>query len=178
MAEEQKQGDNQAGDSASNPPKKALNPITIGLALQSVLMLALVGFVGKTVFMTPKPDLSPQLLQERVVASIRDENADIQYLPIKELVVNMDAKHTIKAELVLEVSNAEILQLFTDRAPIIRSKVLRVLSGQTFSRVDKIQGKLELKDRLIQVLNQELADSNYRGNGTVRDIYFVDLLLL
>lgn len=176
MAEEAKEG----GDGAEAPeqaPKK-LNLASIGLAVQAVVMLAVVGVIAKVVFMTPKPDLTQNTLEERVIASIRDESEDIQHLPVEELIAKIDEEKTIKAEIVLELSNSEIRQILESRSPIIRSRILQVLSGQKFSKVDRIQGKLELKDRLVHILNEELAKANYQGTGTVRDIYFVNLLLI
>lgn len=167
-----------APEATADAPKKKLPLLAIGLIVQSVVVLVCVVMVAKSVFMAPKVQLSKESLGERVIASIRDTQENIKYIGIKDLVSNMDSEHTIKAQLVLELSDEKILKIFESRMPIIRSRVIRILSQQTFDRLDRIQGKLELKDKLIQVLNDELAQANYEGIGTVRDVYFTDLLLI
>ncbi|NCN27603.1 flagellar basal body-associated FliL family protein [bacterium] len=180
MAEEENNNPEgqQAEEATAQKPKKGLNLASIGMMVQAVVMLAMVGLIAKVVFMSPKPDLSGKTLGERIIASVRDESEDIQHMSLDQLVVNIDNEHTLKAQLVLELSDSDILKAFESRTPIIRSKILKILSLQKFANMDKIQGKLELKDLLVQLLNEELSKTSYKGKGTVRDIYFTDLVLI
>ena len=177
MAEEEQKAP-EGAEAPQEEAKKKPNLMMIGLIAQAVMVLAALGVIVKVVMFAPKADLSANTVKERIISSIRDSEEEIRNFKIEKITVNLENNHTLSAEIVLEISNEEVLRVLEGRIPVVKARLIQVLSDQIYERVDKIQGKLELKDRITEALNEELRAAKYHGEGLVREVYFVDMILI
>ena len=158
-------------------PKKKLSLALVGLFGQLLLTIAAAGVIIKVVT-SKKPVLATAQLQERAIASIHDSFDDIQTVNLDSFTVNLPGKKTLRVTLQVEVTGPDIAQAVQERMPALKSNVIQTLSKFNGKQGDQIQGKLLLKEALRNALNQQLEKDKGLAAGVVRDVYFVDFLLI
>jgi flagellar FliL protein len=164
-------------EGADKAPTKKKIPLMLLLGVaQLVLTLGAGGLIAK-VALSKKPELQRQDLQERAIASIKDIDEDIQTVSLEPFTVNTSLKKIMKTTLEIEVSNPEVTAYLKNRMPMIRAQIIDLLSRQNIEDLKKVQGKLLLKDVIRETLNDELLSSG-KAKGFVRDIYFVEFLMI
>lgn len=166
------------GEEASAPAKKKLPVATLLLLLQSLVTLGAAGFVIWALTHPPKPPVSQSQLKERVISSIKDRDEDLKTIELEEFQVNVKSGGTMRAKLVLEVSNSQVEESIKNRLPRIKDLVSSSLSEVEKKDIRDIQGKLAVKNNLRNSLNNlvipMLAESN---PGLIREVYIVELLV-
>ena len=112
----------------------------------------------------------------RQPASIQEKfsNAPMIYT-MDKFVVNLagSPKRTIRLQVNLDMIGPESFQEIMDlenRAKA-RDRIVRVLNEKTFADLESIQGKLFLKDRIVEEVNKML------DKGLVKDVYFTDFVM-
>jgi flagellar FliL protein len=175
MAEESEAKEGEEGQEEA--PKKKL-PLPLILVGVQMLLLVLGGGVILTVSLShEKPTIEPAQMQERAIASIRDREENVQTLSFDPFLANMQGSNKMQAKIEIEVSNPATAEFLKARLPIVKSQILRLLSLQRASELEKVQGKLLLKDRIREALNEELVQGGI-FDGVVRDVYFTELLVI
>lgn len=157
--------------------KKKFSPLMIMVGGQTLLTLAFGGAVIFGLQSLQKPKTTDVELQDRAIASVRDEVDKIQWISLDPFVTNTHNKATIKATLNIEISDAATAQVLKTRMPAVRSRVLNLLSQQDSSVLTRMQDKLLLKDALREVINQELQNAGVR-DGVVRDVYLQEFIII
>jgi flagellar FliL protein len=95
-------------------------------------------------------------------------------IPLEEIVTNLDGepRRIVKAVIQLKVlddlSYQEVLD--PNRLPKVRDALIRSLQSTQYSELESLQGKLFLKDRMLNAINSLLDE------GVVREIYFTELV--
>jgi flagellar basal body-associated protein FliL len=156
--------------------KKKLTPLMMGLFAQLGMLLVAVGLMIHAIYMIPKPKLDRKTLEDRVVASIHDDRESIRQMDLAEIVVNLSPETSMRTKLTIEVSNEEVLEALKKREIMIKARAWRILSAFPHDKLLRVHGKLQLKDKLIEALIDELEKSQYKGAGTVREVYLVDMI--
>lgn len=92
-----------------------------------------------------------------------------------QFVVNLSGlpKRTIRLQINLDMIGPEAFQEimdFENRAKA-RDKIVRILNDKTFDDLETIQGKLFLKDKIVEEVNKTL------NRGLVKDVYFTDFIM-
>ncbi len=167
-------------ESQEDKPKKKIPLLYIAIGLQVLCLLGAGAFLVSATLKIDKPKLSKSKMMERAVTALRDDLAQVQMVPLEEFTVNMGSSlGVIQAKIHVEVSNSETAAALAARMPIVRARIIDLLSRQKPKGLSRIQGKLQLKDAVREVLNDTLV-SDHRGasSGVVRDIFFVDLILM
>lgn len=183
------------GDAAAAPAKKKfkLSLLQMALAGQTLLVFAAAGLIIKASLYPPKHDLRTDTLKEKAIVSVKEDLSKVEMVELDEFVVNVTANHTLKARIQLEVSDREVSQQLSMRKPAVRARIMDLLSGLNFEKTEKFEGKLLLKDAIRDSLNQELraeaheqtrapashgAAPEPKLDGIVREIYFIDFILI
>ncbi len=166
MAEEEKQA-----------PKKKLPLGLILLGVQLVFLLGGIGFVAKTALNPGGPSLNDRALLEKAIISVKEDSAKITVVNLDDFSVNLPQSAILKAQIQVEVSNPETAELVKTRISAIKAQVLEVLASQSKDRTSTLQGKLLLKDAIREAINTEIR-SEAQGIGLVRDVYFIEFLLM
>lgn len=173
MSDEAKEG---AADEAA--PKKKLSPVLLLLGVQLIALLGAGGVIIKATLFTKRPDFSTKALTERAIASVRDVAEEIQMVDLSEFTVNMIDRHTLKVSIQLEVSNPDTAKIVQRRMPAMRANILQILARHPGQSADRIQGKLLLKDAIRGALNDQLEKDGLSKSGVVRDVYFVEFVMI
>ncbi len=92
-----------------------------------------------------------------------------------KFVVNLlgQPKRTIRVQVNLDMLSAQSFEEIMDsenRAKA-RDRIVRLLNEKTFSDLESIQGKLFLKDKIVEEVNKVLKV------GLVKDVYFTDFVM-
>ena len=92
-----------------------------------------------------------------------------------KFVVNLSGlpKRTIRLQVNLDMIGPDSFQEIMDlenRAKA-RDRIVRVLNEKTFDDLESIQGKLFLKDKIVEEVNKLLY------KGLVKDVYFTDFVM-
>ncbi len=121
----------------------------------------------------------PQSITElklRQPASIQEKFAGAPMIyTMDKFVVNLAGlpKRTIRLQVNLDMIGPESFQEIMDlenRAKA-RDRIVRVLNEKSFDDLESIQGKLFLKDKIVEEVNKLL------DKGLVKDVYFTDFVM-
>jgi len=171
-SEEEKKTDDNA-----EKPKKKIPMIVLALSAQMLVILAALGMVVKGVFFTKGPDMSIKNLQERAIASVKDDSNKKRLMDLKDFTITVGRQHVLKANIELEVSDEQTLQIIERRMPAIKYKIINLLSNVDTKRTGSFQGKLALKDSLREAINDEIIEAGH-VSGVVREVFFTNFYLM
>ena len=97
-------------------------------------------------------------------------------IPLNSFVVNLMDKHNVgkrylKVTMEFEVNKEEDKLLIENHNAQIRDTILLLLSSQSLTEINTMEGKLELKQNILSRMNQIL------GDGIVSRIYFTEFVV-
>jgi flagellar FliL protein len=150
----------------------------VGLALFVTLNMACLGLGTYWVYIATLGHEPASLTESKLrqPASLQDKfvGASMVYT-MDKFVVNLSGmpKRTIRLQVNLDMIGPESFQEIMDlenRAKA-RDKIVRVLNDKTFDDLESIQGKLFLKDKIVEEVNKIL------DKGLVKDVYFTDFVM-
>jgi flagellar FliL protein len=86
---------------------------------------------------------------------------------------NLDGvpRRLVRMEVSLEMMDEEGYEEVIGEVPHARDSIMRILNGKTFSDVETVQGKLQLKNQIVAELNSTLK------KGVVKNVYFNELVV-
>lgn len=121
---------------------------------------------------------SPAITEQslRAPASLPEHlNQGPMIYTMDKFVVNLSGqpKRTIRVQVNLDMISAQSFEEIMDsenRAKA-RDRIVRLLNEKTFSDLESIQGKLFLKDKIVEEVNRVLKV------GLVKDVYFTDFVM-
>jgi len=153
----------------------------IQLIINSLLILLNLGGLGVGSFWVYSSTIgyeSPYLVEEqlRKPASL-PESIEIgsNIYTLEKFVINLTGqpKRTIRIQVNLDMLSAqsfsEVMQ--ADKTAQARDRIIRILNDKNFSDLETIQGKLFLKDKIVEEVNKVLTV------GLVKDVYFTDFVV-
>jgi len=105
----------------------------------------------------------------------KKEKPGIAY-PLDSFIVNLldkagAGKRYLKIKIVLEVGDEEGQRTVDSHIPQLKDTILLLLSSQSFSDINTMEGKIELKQILLSRINQVL------GEGIVHRLYFTEFVV-
>ena len=105
----------------------------------------------------------------------KKEKPGIAY-PLDSFIVNLldkagAGKRYLKIKVVLEVGDEEGQRTVDSHIPQLKDTILLLLSSQSFSDINTMEGKIELKQTLLSKINQVL------GEGIVHRLYFTEFVV-
>jgi len=77
----------------------------------------------------------------------------------------------LKAAITIEADNDRVVQEINERMPQIKDAILLLIGNKTFSELNDLQGKLQLRAELINRINSILL------KGKIKRIYFTDFVV-
>ena len=136
-----------------------------------VLLLAGGGFYAYTTFLAPKPqptEATTQVKPEQLTDAVGEMFA------LEPFVVNLSdpqAKRYLKVAISLELESSDAVDRATKMVPKLRDMVITLLTSLTFEEVMTPEGKIQIRDELLERFNQILRPDR------VRNIYFTDFVV-
>lgn len=152
------------------PPKKSsLNFIILGVV---VLLLGAGGFFGLNLYKKMESE-KPGTAE---VKKKKKRKESLIVYPLDSFIVNLldrsgVGRRYLKVEIQLEVDGEERQKMLVVHSPQLRDTILLLLSSQTFSDINSMEGKLELKQALLSRINQVL------GGKVVNRLYFTEFVV-
>ncbi len=156
--------------------KNILNKLLLGGAV--TLNLGILGLGTYWVFISTIGYEAPVIIEKslREPASLKEKFANEPMVyTMDKFVVNLSGlpKRTIRVQVNLDMIGPEAFQeiMNLDNRAKARDKIVRILNEKTFDDLETIQGKLFLKDRIVEDVNRVL------DKGLVKDVYFTDFVM-
>ena len=179
MAEEETKQEEQS-------EKKSGNMLMI-IIIAVLALIIIIGAVLAVVLMSDDgEEVSQSAPQERAAPSKRVSRSSsvledsrrlseigILY-PLDTFTVNLKSdsgRRYLKATLSLELSGEELSLELDAKAPVIRDRVIRILTSKTLEEISSKKGKQKVSDQIIDTLNSIISD------GSVQGIYFTEFVI-
>ncbi len=165
MADEQEAKAAEEGE----PKKKSKTMLFVILGV-AVLLLGGGGFFAYTKFFAPPPPeegaepVKPEDLAPKVG----------EMFALDPFVVNLSdpkGKRYLKVKITLELESADAVDRVTKLVPKLRDMVIIMLTSLTFEEVMTPEGKIQIRDELLDRFNQVLRPDR------VLNIYFTDFVV-
>lgn len=142
---------------AASPPKSK-KPLLIGGA--AVLVLAAAG-VGFTMWSSAKKHAEEEAensVEKRLMKQLehKKENKPPVFITLDEFLVNLPGKggeHYLQTKLVLRTADVMTEKRITEFLPLVRDRVLAVLSARTVAELASVEGKAAMAKDIALVIN-------------------------
>ncbi|MCX6051169.1 MAG: flagellar basal body-associated protein FliL [Campylobacterales bacterium] len=128
-----------------------------------------------------KPAEKPAESSHKSSASTGESTGDSRLLhdigilfPLDAFTVNLKSdtgRRYLKATMALEIEGKELVHELTLKAPVIRDKIIRILSSKSLEEISSIKGKQKVSDEIMESLNAMIKD------GKIKGIYFTEFIL-
>jgi flagellar FliL protein len=152
---------------------KGIIRIAVTALLQIALAWALVFYV-----VGPKMRGEPFFWQEAPAAEGEEEAAEVHelgaLLPMDGILVNVadtKGRRFFKTSLTLEMEGKDLEAEAPERMPVLRGKVIDVLSRKTMEQLVQPGARDSLRTELLATLNAEVT------GGEFRDVFFTEFLV-
>jgi len=182
MAEEEAKEEEQQGE------KKSGNMLMI-VIIAVLALIIIIGAVLAVVLMSGDDEqvnqVAPQTQERSAVpsrtkrssAALEDSRrlSEIGILyPLDTFTVNLKSdsgRRYLKATLSLELSGEELSLELDAKAPVIRDRVIRILTSKTLEEISSKKGKQKVSEQIVDTLNSIISD------GSVQGIYFTEFVI-
>jgi len=118
--------------------------------------------------MSRKSRSTPALAQSRPLSEI-----GILY-PLDTFTVNLKSdqgRRYLKATMSLELNGEELSLELDNKAPVIRDRVIRILTSKTLEEISSKKGKQKVSEQIMDTLNSMIKD------GSIQGIYFTEFVI-
>lgn len=140
----------------------------------NVAALALGSFLVYRSTLGVKDKVTTESDAKRELASFeKNLRKDPVLYTMKPFTTNLNGvpRRLVRVKVNLEMLDQEGFEEVIRKEPEARDAINRILNSKSFSDVESVQGKLELKNQIIAALNGDLK------KGIVKNVYFSDFVV-
>ncbi|MCF6329962.1 MAG: flagellar basal body-associated protein FliL [Sulfurimonas sp.] len=184
MAEEEKK-ENKEQQEGGEKKSKMLMIIIIGV----LIFIIIIGAVIAILLMGGDNEQnisnqSPQAMESSTTKKMRRTSSALEgsrklseigiLYPLDTFTVNLKSdsgRRYLKATMSLELSGDELSLELDAKAPVLRDRIIRILSSKTLEEISSKKGKQKVSDQIIDTLNAIISD------GHVQGIYFTEFVI-
>ncbi len=165
-----------AEDQAQEGGKKRDLGKILGFAFIGLNLVGL-GFGSFLVYSATLGHETPSLKDEQAMIEVAEFEKSLRGDPVlftlKEFNTNLDGvpRRLIRMAVSLEMLDEEGFEEVVGLGPQTRDAIVRVINSKTYSDLETVQGKLQLKTQIAAELNDFLKV------GVVKDVYFSDFVV-
>ncbi len=94
--------------------------------------------------------------------------------PLDTFTVNLKSdagRRYLKATISLELNGQELGMELDKKAPVIRDRIIRILTSKTLEEISSKKGKQKISEQIIDTLNAMITD------GSIKGIYFTEFVI-
>ena len=94
--------------------------------------------------------------------------------PLDSFTVNLKSdagRRYLKVTMSLELNGEELSMELDNKSPVIRDRIIRILTSKTLEEISSKKGKLKVSNQIMDTLNSMIAD------GQVKGIYFTEFVI-
>ncbi|MFO7817597.1 MAG: flagellar basal body-associated FliL family protein [Thermodesulfobacteriota bacterium] len=140
-----------------------------------IIVLGTGGFLGYNYFLADKNEDGNATKTEGTAAKSKEKkNLDSQVVSLPSFIVNLAdplGRRYLKVSIDVEVVSEAAAQKLEDSMPKVKDALLLLLSSKSFSEVNTMEEKLQLKSQIVSRLNQILDES------LVIKVYFTEFVV-
>ena len=171
------------------PEKKKSNMLMIVIIIVLVLVI-LIGAVVAVLLMGGDEEMSeikePQAKEKTVKKSRRSTSSTVSMedsrslseigilYPLDTFTVNLKSdagRRYLKVTMSLELEGEELSLELDAKTPVLRDRIIRILSSKTLEEISSKKGKGKVSSQVMDTLNSMIAD------GEIRGIYFTEFVI-
>lgn len=161
-----------AKDTAAKSEESGGSKKKLIIIIAAVLVLLIGAGVAAFLFMGGKEEkISPEEEQAALEKQAQQVGPMVN---IDSFIVNIlddEESRYLKAAITLEVSDEQTSMELAERMPQVKDAILLLVGSKTFSELNDLQGKIQLRAELINKINSILL------KGKVKRIYFTDFVV-
>ncbi|MFA7354279.1 MAG: flagellar basal body-associated protein FliL [Sulfurimonadaceae bacterium] len=94
--------------------------------------------------------------------------------PLDTFTVNLKSdagRRYLKATISLELNGQELSMELDNKSPVIRDRIIRILTSKTLEEISSKKGKQKVSEQIVDTLNSMITD------GSVKGIYFTEFVI-
>ena len=94
--------------------------------------------------------------------------------PLDTFTVNLKSdagRRYLKTTISLELNGKELSMELDSKAPVIRDRIIRILTSKTLEEISSKKGKQKVSEQIVDTLNSMITD------GSVRSVYFTEFVI-
>ena len=94
--------------------------------------------------------------------------------PLDTFTVNLKSdsgRRYLKATMSLELDNPELSHELDSKAPVLRDRIIRILSSKTLEEISSKKGKQKVSEQIMDTLNSMITD------GQIKGLYFTEFVI-
>jgi len=149
------------------------------LLIALVALLLLVGGGGAAFFLMGGDEKSATEGEGEHATEEKAEAKEVHYLELgKEFVVNLEDNSKVnfmQVEIQVMANTTEPLTLIEHHMPVIRNKLMLILSSQKYEEVNTREGKQKLRESIKQAIQEVLHEASPEAN--IEAVYFTSLIM-
>ncbi len=160
-------------EAAEQPEEGGGSKKKLIIIIVAVLVLLIGGGAGYFFFMggDEEEKISPEQEQAELEKQAKQVGPMVNMDSFIVNIMDDDESRYLKATITIEVDVEETSMELTQRMPQVKDAVLLLLGSKTFSEINDLQGKIQLRAELINKINSILL------KGKVKRIYFTDFVV-
>ena len=145
-----------------------------------IVLLLVVGGGGAAFFlMGDKEQGEEAAAAEGGHAAEAVEEKETHYLELgKEFVVNLEDNRKVnylQVEIQVMARSSEPLTIIEENMPLVRNKVMLILSSQKYEELNTREGKEKLREAIKQAIQEILHEES--ANANIEAVYFTSLIM-
>ncbi|WP_370263516.1 flagellar basal body-associated protein FliL [Limnobacter sp.] len=163
-----------AGGSEEQAPAKGSKKLIIILA---AVLLLVVGGGAAAYFLVLAPKADPSAVEE--AAPVKPSTPP-SFAVLDQFVVNLaepDNTRYLQIGITYEVTTPQALEEIKTYTPVIRSRILLVLSGKNVADLTSIEGKQRLMDELVDLARVTVFGDPKDPTRGIRDVHFSSFVI-
>ncbi|OEU73812.1 MAG: hypothetical protein BA864_05600 [Desulfuromonadales bacterium C00003093] len=142
------------------------------IIIAAVVVLLIGAGVGAFLFLGGEDEkISPEQEQAELEKLAKQVGPMVSIDTFIVNIIDDEESRYLKASITIEVNTPETAMEVSERMPQIKDAILLLVGNKTFSELQDLQGKIQLRAELINRLNGILL------NGKVKRIYFTDFVV-
>ncbi len=184
MAEKEEQTEESA------PKEKKSSNMLMIIIIVVLILIIIIGAVVAVLLMGSDEEAvtnnAPQAQEKRIDSQKTQRSAssnsmsnrklsDIGVLyPLDTFTVNLKSdagRRYLKATMSLELDSPELSHELDSKAPVLRDRIIRILSSKTLEEISSKKGKQKVSEQIMDTLNSMITD------GQIKGIYFTEFVI-
>jgi len=168
--------------------KKSSNMLMI-LIIVVLILIILIGAVIAILLMGGDDEQAiqqqqPQVKEKRMSVTKRSSSNDMEdtrslsdigiLYPLDTFTVNLKSdagRRYLKATMSLELEGEELSAELDAKAPVLRDRIIRILTSKTLEEISSKKGKQKVSQQIMDTLNAMITD------GKIKGIYFTEFVI-
>ncbi len=169
MAEEEENEEEQAPQEA--PKRSPIMFVVIGVVVLLLIVIVVI------IMLLMGGEETQESITKRKQQAAKEVNAaklGPVFDGLEQFIVNLadsSGRRYLKTQMQLELSNKGAIEEVTNKLPLIRDVIIRILSSKTYESISTEAGKAKLKEELIGSMNAKLID------GEIVNVFFTKFVV-